>query len=115
MKDVVLFCKKVLNFGPDYVVNSLNVDENGKRVDIFIKYDLKESPCAETGEICKVYDYRQEREWRHLDCLEYVTYIHCRLPRIQNDRGEIKTMGIGWAKPGASYTLHFENRSIATV
>lgn len=115
MKDVILFCKKLLNFGPEWSIESVRVDENKKRVDIFIKYALKEGPCAETGEICKVHDYRQEREWRHLDCLEYATYIHCRLPRIKDDNGEIKTMGIGWAEPGASHTLHFENRSITTL
>ena len=115
MKDVILFCNKLLNFGPEWSIESVNVDENVKRVDIFIKYELKEGPCAETGEVCKVHDYRQERTWRHLDCLEYVTYLHCRLPRIRNVSGEIKTMAIGWAEPGSSHTLHFENRSIGTL
>lgn len=115
MEDVVLFCKKLLNFGPEWSVESVSVDENVKRVDIFIQYEPKEGPCSETGEICKVYDYRQARAWRHLDCFEYATYVHCRLPRIKDDRGEIKTMAIGWAEPGASHTLHFENKSITTL
>lgn len=115
MEEVVLFCEKLLNFGADWIVESVSIDENGKRVDIFIHYDVKEGPCAETGEVSKIYDYRQQRAWRHLDCLEYTTYIHCRLPRIKDYGGEIKTMAIGWAEPGASHTLHFENRCITTL
>lgn len=115
MEDIKSFCKKVLDFGSAWSIESVSVDEKEKRVNIFIRYSLEEGPCAETGEICKVYDHRQERVWRHLDCLGYATYIHCRLPRIKDDRGEIKTMGIGWAEPGASHTLHFENRSITTL
>jgi transposase len=115
MRDVNLFCKKVLDIGTEWIVESVSVDEKRKRVDILINYDLKEGPCVDTGELCKVYDRRQEREWRHLDCLGYTTYLHSRLPRIKDGNDDIKTMAIGWAEPGASHTLHFENRSITTL
>ena len=115
MEDIKNFCSRLLNFGAEWTVSSVNLDEKRKRVDLYIEYVLKEGPCAETGEMLKIYDYRQQREWRHLDCLGYASYIHCRLPRIRNDKGEIKTIGVGWMEPGASHTVHFENRSIATL
>src|ERR1700723_407284 len=96
MDDIKLFCKRLLNFGPEWEVDAVSVDSKQKRVDIFVGYELDEGPCSETGEVFKVYDHRQEREWRHLDCLGYATYIYCRLPRIKNGDGEIKTMGISW-------------------
>ena len=115
MEDIKLFYKRLLNFGTAWSVTSVILDEKRQRVDIYINYELKEGPCSETGEVFTIYDYRQEREWRHLDCLGYATYIHCRLPRIKNANGDIKTMGISWMEPGASHTVHFENRSIATL
>src|SRR5580700_11387114 len=108
MEDIKLFYKRLLNFGSAWSVTSVILDEKRQRVDIYINYELKEGPCPETGEVFNIYDYRQEREWRHLDCLGYATYILCRLPRIKNANGDIKTMGISWMEPGASHTVHFE-------
>src|ERR1700749_1026826 len=112
MEDIRLFHEKLLRLGPEWKVELVAVDEHRKRVDIHISYQLEEGPCPETGEICKVYDYRDGREWRHLDSIGYGTYIHCRLPRVKNSFGQIKTIGISWAEPGASHTAHFENRCI---
>ena len=115
MEDILLFHEKLLRLGPEWKVELVTVDEHSKRVDIHISYQLKEGPCPDTGEVCKVHDYRDEREWRHLDSMGYATYIHCRLPRIKNSFGKVKTIGISWAEPGASHTAHFENRCIDTL
>jgi transposase len=115
MQDINLFHKKLLRLGDDWDVTLVSIDERRMRVDIHIEYLLKEGPCPETGELCKVHDHKEEREWRHLDSMGYSTYIHCRLPRIKNSEGQIKTMALGWAEKGAGYTVHFENRCVDTL
>jgi transposase len=115
MEDIRLFHEKLLCFGPEWRVELVKMDDHRKRVDIHIIYEPNDGPCSETGEVCKVHDYRDEREWRHLDSMCYATYIHCRLPRVKNSFGQVKTMGINWAEPGASHTVHFENRCIDTL
>ena len=110
-----MFHEKLLHLGPEWKVELVTVDEYRRRVDIHISYQLKEGPCPDTGELCKVHDYRDEREWRHLDSMGYATFIHCRLPRVKNSFGKIRTIGISWAEPGASHTAHFENRCIDTL
>lgn len=115
MEDIRLFHEKLLRLGPEWKVDLVTVDEHRKRVDIQISYQLNEGPCPDTGELCKVHDYRDEREWRHLDSMGYATYIHCRLPRVKNSFGKIKTIGINWAESGASHTSDFENCCIDTL
>ena len=115
MEEIRLFHEKLLHLGPEWKVELVTADEHRKQVDIHISCQLDEGPCPDTGELCKVHDYRDEREWRHLDSMGYATYIHCRLPRIKNSFGKVKTIGISWAEPGASHTAHFENRCIDTL
>jgi len=115
MGDIKLFYNKLLRFGDGWSVFEVNIDEKMMRVDVYVKYDLAYGPCSETGELYKVYDYRQEREWRHLDSLGYATYVHCRLPRIKDSSGHIKTIGVQWLVAGASHTAHFENRCVAIL
>ena len=62
-----------------------------------------------------VYDYRSERVWRHLDSMEYPTFIHCRLPRVKMVSGNIHTIDVSWADSGVSHTKKFENKSIQVL
>ncbi|MCL6444626.1 MAG: ISL3 family transposase [Alicyclobacillus sp.] len=61
-----------------------------------------------------MYDTK-ERTWRHLDCFQYATYLHGRLPRVwchdcTRSRGVgVKTASVSWARLGSGFTLFFEN------
>lgn len=41
----------------------------------------------------KIYDYRESRRWRHLDIMQYKTYLNCRVPRVENEDGKITMHG----------------------
>jgi transposase len=69
----------------------------------------------QTGELLPIFDYRQERIWRHLDSMEHATFIHCRLPRVRTSDGKIHTVEVDWADAGISHTKKFENLCISTL
>ncbi len=56
-----------------------------------------------------------ERMWRHLDIWDYKSYIICRLPRIMNDKGKVKTIRTGWADRYDAYIYSFEIKVIDTL
>ena len=79
-------------------------DDPHDMIHVTISYRHKEWIDKSTGEIFPIYDYRQERVWRHLDSMEHATFIHCRLPRIQTSDGKTHTIEVVWADSGISHT-----------
>lgn len=73
---------------------------------------LKELEDEQSGEICKVYDHAPARSWRHLDTMQYKTYIRCRLPRIITSSGKVKTVQPNWASGYERHTFLFEHAVI---
>jgi hypothetical protein len=46
------------------------------------------------GHIYRIYDYRKERRWRHLDLWRYKTGLVAQLPRYKDSTGNFKTVPI---------------------
>ncbi len=67
---------------------------------------------VETGELCPVYDHAPERKWRHLDTMQYKTFISCSLPRIKTSSGKVKTVSSPWASDYERHTFLFEHAVI---
>ncbi|WP_419639685.1 transposase family protein, partial [Thiolapillus sp.] len=59
----------------------LKVDES--RLDIWIEYMDDRGACPECGAACPRHDTRKERTWRHLDTMQFATYLHCNVPRVR--------------------------------
>lgn len=62
--------------------------------------------CDETGE-GEIHD-TQDRTWRHLNFLQYETYLHARVPRVRCGKCGVKQVEVPWARPGSGFTLLFE-------
>jgi len=62
--------------------------------------------------LCKIYDHAPQRKWRHLDTMDYKTFILCKLPRIINKEGKVKTISPPWASKHVRYTHKFEHTVI---
>lgn len=107
--------ERLLRLGSDWQVVNISVDDPHDVIHVTISYRHKEWIDKSTGEVFPIYDYRQERVWRHLDSMEHATFIHCRLPRIQTSDGKIHTIEVVWADSGISHTKKFENKSISTL
>ena len=87
----------LLDLGDDWVVKSVESNIKTNEVFIHIKSISNEFEDPETGKKCKIYDHAPERKWRHLDTMQYKTYITCKLPRIKTPSGKIKTLQPNWA------------------
>ena len=75
---------RLLNFGDDWKVIDILVNEHFKEVDIYLEYSSKQGLCPITNEVSPIFDFRESRRFRHLDMFEYKTYINARIPRVSN-------------------------------
>jgi transposase len=106
------FFTTLLNLEDGWGVKSVGTDLNKTEIFIHIVCHLKELEDDQTGEICKVYDHAPERQWRHLDTMQYKTFIKCQLPRIKTSKGAIKTVQPNWASGYERHTYLFEHAVI---
>lgn len=98
----------------------LNLDENWKVIDVVsnikqqeirieISYIGSQALCSKLDAYYPIYDHAPQREWRHLDVLQYKTYISCKLPRFINENGKVETMQAPWAFKHDRHTHLFES------
>lgn len=114
MLDTPKIFEQMLKLPFPWKVSMVELDEANKRVKVHVIYEAKEAPCPKTGEICAIHD-RIERCWRHLDTMDYETWIYSRHPRVKNSLGGIHMISVDWSEPGLSHTRMFENRCIVTL
>lgn len=66
-------------------------------------------PCPACGKMCQRAGYeKRERVWRHVDCLFYPCYVHCRRPRVKCEEHKTKVVEAPWARKSSRFTLMFE-------
>jgi transposase len=106
------FFTLLLNLEDGWSVSSIKSDLKASEVYIKIECQLREFTDPETGDICKLYDHAPERTWRHLDTMQYKTYITCRLPRMRTRSGKVKTVNPCWASGYERHTYLFEHAVI---
>ena len=104
--------RQILNLGEGWVVKDMIVNKSMKEVDIYIEYTKSTGYFSGTKTEFKIYDFKHSRRFRHLDIFDYKTYLNARLPRVKNDRSEIKVIEICWAGERLNYTYLFENKVI---
>ena len=96
------FFDLVLDFGIEWRVEEAKMDSSKSEVDIYLEY------CGEV----KPYDYAPVRRWRHLDTMQYQSFINARLPRFKGAGGEVTTLEPTWWDKQERHTLLFESRVI---
>lgn len=103
---------KLLQLEDGWIVESVDTDFNKEEIFIQVACVLDQLEDSETVELCKVYDHAPMREWRHLDTMQYKTYIRCQLPRIITSSGKVKTVQPNWASGYERHTYLFEHAVI---
>ena len=107
--------ERLLRLGDDWAVSDVMLDDVNDILHITIHYKHDYWVDKETGEMFPIHDLRTKRTWRHLDCMEFQTHVHCRLPRIKTSEGKVQTIEYDWAESGFSYTKKFENKCIEVL
>lgn len=91
-----------------------SIETKGAEVHVYV--DIREGnmlPCPDCGKECIRAGYeKQERVWRHGDCLFYPCYVHCRRPRIKCDEHKVKVVDAPWAKKNSRFTMLFEGYAV---
>lgn len=111
----VEFFQYLLGITSDWEVKEVKVNKEVNEIDIFIEYKLKRAVCPITKKLCPVYDLRESRRWRHLNIMQYQTYINCRVPRVINEDDKISTIEVPWSDYSQRYTYSFEETVIKTL
>jgi len=106
------FYASLLNFGSDWKITHVDVHHDRREVEVFVEYQLEVGRSPETGELCPIYDHREVRSWRHLDTMQYKTFIRARVPRVRTPSGEVVTIRVPWAEPSSRHSLLFESWAI---
>lgn len=90
-----------------WLLEKVEVDEN-KDLHMYVKYKRGERfKCNQCQELCPVHD-TIDKTWRHLNCFEHKTYIHCKVPRVKCEKHGVHLVEVPWAKANTGFTLLFE-------
>jgi transposase len=92
---------------------ALSVEEH--RVEIRLKSVGGRVRCPECGQSCGIADHAEERRWRHLDTMQFVTELVARLPRCRCPEHGVKTVIPPWAAKHSRFTLLFESLAIEVI
>lgn len=108
MKDEEIFTQ-MLNVPLPWVIDRMAVDQSHHRLDVWLAH----APgalwaCSECEQVGSVRDHASWRRWRHLDCCQFETYLHARVPRIKCPAHGIRQSPVPWAAPDSRFTYQFE-------
>jgi transposase len=106
---------KLLGLAPPWVVTRVKLNVEALRVDIFVEYGHTSGTCSDCGTDCRVYDRSPGRVWRHLDTMQFETFLHCDPPRTECARHGVKTMPLPWAGKHSRFTQLFEAFAIEVI
>lgn len=101
-----------LGLTPPWVITSIDLRVEDKRLDIAVSYEGREAPCPECGTPCPLEDEREERSWHHLDMMQFVTTLRCRVPRSRCKAHQVKTITTPCAGKRSHFTLLFEHFAV---
>ncbi len=104
--------KIILEIDDNWKVTSVLLDKIQEEVIVQIHYNKSKAIDPITNEECSLYDHREERSWRHLDTMQYKTYIKCCIPRVKNSLGQVNTILVPWANKLDRYSYLLEKKII---
>lgn len=102
----------LLNLDDNWRVVEIKTNLRSHEVDIYVEYIEKQAQDPDTCELLPIYDHRENRRWRHLDTMEYKTFINCCIPRVKDSSGKVKTIRVPWADDFERFTYLFEKAVI---
>jgi len=75
-----------------------------------VRFACPENGCDHGG--LPVYDHAEGREWRHLDSMQFRTFLHARPPRVRCPEHGVRQVRLPWAEPMSRFTALFERLAI---
>jgi transposase len=107
---------KLLGLEAPWEVSSAQLDLLRGRVELEVVWAKDAAVvCPECGIECARHDHAPQREWRHLNVMQFLTVIKARVPRCHCPQHGVKTVKTPWAEPGSHFTLHFEAFAVQLI
>ena len=106
---------QLLELDSDWQVGTVDLSTDEKRISISLTYIGGAVRCPECGERCGLKDHASERQWRHLDTMQFETILTARVPRSNCSNCGVKTISIPWSHKHSRFTLLFEAFAIEVL
>ncbi len=109
MHEVRQLFEKALGLVPPWKVIRSEFDPAAKRLDLFLDFERgARFACPDCGtDGCAVHD-SEDKEWRHLNFMQYPMYLHARVPRIRCEKDGVRQVELPWARSGSGFSHLFE-------
>src|SRR3989338_4919927 len=104
-----------LGLTESWKVTGVNLDIEGKKLDIDVLFDERRAMCPECNVPCPIHNLRDRRSWRHLDMMQFTTAIHAEIPRATCATHGVKSISVPWADAHSRFTLLFEHFAIEVL
>lgn len=115
MESVELY-RQLLGLGAPWTAERVELDVAKGHVEVYVGHASGQRfACPECGQELAVYDHLDERVWRHLDSMQFLTYLHARPPRVSCSEHGVKQVRLPWAEPGGRFTHLFEALGITVL
>ena len=99
---------QLIGLRPPWQISQVEVSHRDQEVRIFVvRASRPRLRCPECDRPCGGYDTR-ERRWRHLDTMQYRTFVIAEVPRVQCEKHGIRQVAVPWSDSGSRFTALFE-------
>jgi len=105
----------LLGLNSPWEVADVNLQLESSRVVIRVVNDTKKACCPKCGESCRIKDRAPQRQWRHLDTMNFETIIQSCTPRSNCPGCGVKTVTVPWADKSSRFTLMFEGFVVEVI
>jgi transposase len=105
----------LLGLNDRWDVNEVNLFIESKKVEIHLGHVGAGGVCPVCNTDCPLADHAPDRQWRHLDTMQFETVIFARVPRTRCNECGVKTTQVPWAEKHSRFTLMFEAMAIPVL
>jgi transposase len=99
----------LLGLDDQWEVEDVRLEMEKQRVSIELRHSGKTAvQCPECAGSCTKADHAPQREWRHLDTMQFETILYARIPRADCTSCGVKTITVPWAGKHSPFTWLFE-------
>ena len=104
--------RDLLGLEPPWRVRDVDLALDEGEVRIFVEVGGSgKLRCPQCEQGCPGYDTR-ERRWRHLDTMQYRTFVIASVPRVECREHGVVQVAVPWAEKGSHFTALFEALTI---
>ena len=114
--EVARHYQRLLGLEAPWAVAALVENFAEQRIDLRLRHTPgTRFACPHCQQDCPVHDHAPERRWRHLDALQFKTFLTASPPRIRCPDHGVVSVSLPWADFSSRWTLDLEFKVIATL